>query len=84
MANSESLVDVNPSPATAAYPSTYVAGGEPIPKVLRVQYLNATHRNNQVIVIENEHPPAAVDLAGRLKVFTRNPTEGRYGLFPPI
>jgi len=48
------------------------------------EYLNEKHRTNQVIVIENEHPPAAVDLENRLTVFTRNPAEGRYGFFPPI
>jgi len=37
LVNADSLVDISPAPATAAYPSSYIAGGEPIPKVLRVQ-----------------------------------------------
>lgn len=46
------------------------------------EYLSTQHQNNQVIVIENEHPPANLVLGGRLTVFTRNPTEGRFGFFP--
>lgn len=48
------------------------------------EYLNEFHRNNQVVVIENEHPPATINLGSRLTVFTRNPAEGRYGFFPSL
>ncbi|WP_374679699.1 AAA family ATPase [Hydrocarboniphaga effusa] len=46
------------------------------------EYLNTQHKNNQIIVIENEHPPATLSLGDRLTVFTRNPLEGRFGFFP--
>lgn len=44
-------------------------------------YLKAHHGDqSQVIVIENQHPPDS-ELDGiSLTVFTRNPTEGRFGL----
>lgn len=46
------------------------------------EYLSTQHRSNQVIVIENEHPPANLVLGDQLTVFTRNPSEGRFGFFP--
>ena len=46
------------------------------------EYLETKHADSQIVIIENEHPPALLDLAGRLTVFTRNPAEGRYGFFP--
>ena len=51
-------------------------------KVRFYQYLAEKHGDYQVIIIENEHPPAEVN--GQLAVtdFTKNPNEGRYGLFP--
>lgn len=44
-------------------------------------YLKAHHGGeSQVIIIENQHPPDS-ELEGlNLTVFTRNPTEGRFGL----
>jgi hypothetical protein len=45
------------------------------------RYLKSHHGDeSQVIIIENQHPPDS-ELAGlNLTVFTRNPTEGRFGL----
>jgi hypothetical protein len=43
-------------------------------------FLAAGEARGQVLIIENEHPPG-VDSLDTL-VFTRNPSEGRYGLFP--
>ncbi len=42
-------------------------------------YLKSGKARGQVIVVENEHPPES-DI--HTVVFTRNPKEGRYGLFP--
>jgi hypothetical protein len=44
-------------------------------------YLATNEARGQVIVIENEHPPMD-DGSIHSVVFTRNPSEGRYGLFP--
>ncbi len=45
-------------------------------------YLQAGRAMGQVIIVENEHPPA--ELPGMsVTVFTRNPNQGRYGFFPP-
>ncbi len=46
------------------------------------RYLADDQSGDQIIVIENETPPT--DVVGRVRVydFTRNPTVGRYGLFP--
>jgi hypothetical protein len=38
----------------------------------------------QVIVLENEHPPADIEQGICLTQFTKNQTVGRYGLFPPL
>ena len=46
------------------------------------QYLIDKHSDSQVIIIENEHPPQIFDDLINLTVFTRNPQDGRYGLFP--
>jgi hypothetical protein len=45
------------------------------------EYLCADEFQGQAIIVENEHPPSSWP---RLKEidFTRNPSEGRYGLFP--
>jgi hypothetical protein len=45
-------------------------------------YLLGLHRDNQVIVIENKHPPQFVFDGGHVTVFTKNPHHGRYGFFP--
>lgn len=45
------------------------------------EYLIQQHgRDSQVIIIENQHPPEKLDDRLNLTVFTRNPTEGRFGL----
>ncbi len=45
------------------------------------EYLVQQHsRDSQVIIIENQHPPAKFDDQLSLTVFTRNPAEGRFGL----
>jgi hypothetical protein len=46
-------------------------------------YLVDHHQNDQIIIIENEHIPAEFEKHVNNIVFTKNPTEGRYGLFPP-
>jgi len=38
--------------------------------------------NNQIIIVENEHPSASIEKQINLTVFTKNPHEGRFGLFP--
>ncbi|MBD8687238.1 MULTISPECIES: coiled-coil domain-containing protein [unclassified Rhizobium] len=45
-------------------------------------YLVGMSKDCQVIVVENEHPPAFVDYQGKVSVFTKNPMVGRYGFFP--
>lgn len=45
------------------------------------EYLIQQHgRDSQVVVIENQHPPEKFENKLNLTVFTRNPTEGRFGL----
>lgn len=45
------------------------------------QYLKTHHgRDSQIIIIENQHPPASVEDGLAITVFTRNPSEGRFGL----
>ncbi|MHB8534571.1 MAG: AAA family ATPase [Sulfuricaulis sp.] len=44
-------------------------------------YLVDNHRDNQVIIIENEHPPERLSKDIALTIFTKNPAQGRYGLF---
>jgi AAA15 family ATPase/GTPase len=46
------------------------------------KYLLEKHSNNQVIIIENQHPPEIFEEQIALTVFTKNPQEGRFGLFP--
>jgi hypothetical protein len=45
-------------------------------------YLLGLSKDNQVIIIENEHPPQFVFDKSAVTVFTKNPHEGRYGFFP--
>ena len=40
------------------------------------------HKESQVIIVENEHPPAFVSAASNVVVFTKNVHQGRYGFFP--
>ncbi len=46
------------------------------------EYLVSEHSDNQIIIIENEHP--LDELLDRITFtdFTRNPDKGRYGFFP--
>ena len=46
------------------------------------RYLLGLHQENQVIIIENKHPPQFVFEEGHVTVFTKNPHHGRYGFFP--
>jgi len=46
------------------------------------QYLIDEHSDNQVIIIENQHPPVEFEDLIKLEIFTKNPHEGRFGLFP--
>ena len=46
------------------------------------EYLLGLKAKAQIIIIENEHPPEFVDKGGNVIVFTKNPHQGRYGLFP--
>ncbi len=45
------------------------------------EYLASNHRDDQVIIIENEHPPQTHP-AMSVTVFTKNEHYGRYGFFP--
>jgi len=46
------------------------------------KYLIEQHSDSQVIIVENEHPPEAFEGQFGLTVFTKNPQQGRFGLFP--
>lgn len=46
------------------------------------RYLLGLSDENQVIVLENKHPPDFVFEEAAVTVFTKNPHKGRYGLFP--
>jgi len=46
------------------------------------RYLLGLHKDNQVIIVENKHPPEFVVKEGHVTVFTKNPHQGRYGFFP--
>jgi len=46
------------------------------------KYLIEEHSDSQVIIVENEHPPASFEGQLGLTVFTKNPQYGRFGLFP--
>lgn len=52
-------------------------------KEMFYRYLLGLKKENQVIIIENEHPPDFVFDEGNVTVFTRNPNEGRYGFLTP-
>ena len=53
-------------------------------KEMFYRYLLGLRKDNQVIIIENEHPPDFVSGEGNVIVFTKNPNQGRYGFFPVI
>lgn len=46
------------------------------------EYLIQNHSDSQIIIVENEHPSEEVENRINLTVFTKNPHEGRFGLFP--
>ncbi|MEX1664498.1 hypothetical protein [Zhongshania arctica] len=45
-------------------------------------YLINNHSDSQIIIVENEHPPEQFEENMKLHIFTKNPQEGRFGLFP--
>jgi AAA domain len=45
-------------------------------------YLQALPQDRQVIVVENTDPPPAIKSLDQVKMFSKNPHSGRYGLFP--
>ncbi|MGE3759726.1 MAG: hypothetical protein AB7H97_18310 [Pseudobdellovibrionaceae bacterium] len=47
------------------------------------KYLIEEHSDSQVIIVENEHPPEVFEEQIGLSIFTKNPQQGRFGLFPP-
>ena len=51
-------------------------------KEMFYRYLLGFRKNDQIIIIENEHPPDFVYEEGNVTVFTKNPHQGRYGFFP--
>jgi len=51
-------------------------------KEMFYRYLLGLNKNNQVVIIENEHPPDFVTDEAKVTVFTKNPDFGRYGFFP--
>ena len=51
-------------------------------KEMFYRYLLGLRKDNQVIIVENEHPPDFVAGEGNVIVFTKNPHQGRYGFFP--
>ncbi len=46
------------------------------------RYLLGMSKDNQIIIIENEHPPSFIEQGASVTVFTKNPNVGRYGFFP--
>lgn len=46
------------------------------------RYLLGLREDNQIIIIENKHPPSFVEEKAHVTVFTKNPHQGRYGFFP--
>lgn len=51
-------------------------------KVAFYDYVSKEHDGDQIIIIENEEPPAAMKEAAKYHFFTKNITAGRYGFFP--
>lgn len=50
-------------------------------KEMFYRYLLGISRENQVVIVENEHPPDFVLDEASVTVFTKNPHLGRYGFF---
>lgn len=46
------------------------------------EYIQSDRFLGQAIIIENEHPTITLDDPRMAVIFTRNPSEGRFGLFP--
>lgn len=46
------------------------------------KYLATNHKEAQIIIIENEHPPKNLIKNINYVDFTKNPSQGRYGFFP--
>lgn len=45
------------------------------------EYILSHHKDDsQIIIIENQHPPAYIESKINMSVFTGNPSEGRFGL----
>ena len=51
-------------------------------KEMFYRYLLALNKNNQIIIVENEHPPDFIFDESNVAVFTKNLNHGRYGFFP--
>ncbi|MDB4949377.1 MAG: putative phage protein [Gemmatimonadetes bacterium] len=51
-------------------------------KEMFYSYLLGLRQDNQLIIVENEHPPDSVLDRANVTVFTKNPHQGRYGFFP--
>lgn len=51
-------------------------------KEMFYRYLLGLHKDIQIIIVENEHPPDIVSRDGNVIVFTKNFHQGRYGFFP--
>jgi hypothetical protein len=47
-------------------------------------YLQRLPNDRQVIVVENTDPPVSIIAHKQSLKFTKNPHQGRYGLFPPF
>lgn len=47
-------------------------------------YLQALPADWQVIIVENVDPPAAIQNRPQIQMFSKNPNEGRFGLFPAL
>jgi uncharacterized coiled-coil DUF342 family protein len=48
------------------------------------EYLANNYNDSQILIIENEHPPANIEERIALTNFTGNPNEGRCGFFPLV
>jgi AAA domain len=48
------------------------------------EYLANNYNDSQIIIIENEHPPANFEEKITLTNFTKNSNKGRYGFFPLV
>ena len=48
------------------------------------EYLADNYNDSQILIIENEHPPANIEERIALTDFTGNPSEGRCGFFPLV